>query len=299
MGGGLKEQRLKVVGKHRDDAQRDCLHLVLVLPDRATGPLPTWYKSESYRARVVREPRVVLSEFGLDLDPAIRSRCGTRVPRPATWCCHAARPRLQAPSQQSLADRVTRNGMRCGRRRRTVAHPACHSSSREHQCRDAPACHRAGNPTCVPDGHDRVRARLLASDEFDASGSDAEDFVGAVSARVWCRGQRRAPFVDAGVAAVLARRSRWAPSHSQAGRSHPRPRTGPFVGRSSRRVVSRSGTGRGVPGSRTLHRHPRTAGMIPAWQASRRAPRGRRSAGQCRGWRPEATEEGVEVHGRR
>ncbi|WP_225993229.1 nitrile hydratase subunit alpha [Actinomadura rudentiformis] len=31
------------------------------------GPSPSWYKSHAYRARVVREPRVVLAEFGLEL----------------------------------------------------------------------------------------------------------------------------------------------------------------------------------------------------------------------------------------
>jgi nitrile hydratase len=28
------------------------------------GPPPEWYKSDEYRARVVREPRAVLAEFG-------------------------------------------------------------------------------------------------------------------------------------------------------------------------------------------------------------------------------------------
>jgi nitrile hydratase len=31
------------------------------------GPSPTWYKSEAYRSRVVREPRAVLRDFGLVL----------------------------------------------------------------------------------------------------------------------------------------------------------------------------------------------------------------------------------------
>jgi nitrile hydratase len=31
------------------------------------GPSPTWYKSEAYRARVVREPRAVIREFGYDI----------------------------------------------------------------------------------------------------------------------------------------------------------------------------------------------------------------------------------------
>lgn len=33
------------------------------------GLPPTWYKSAAYRSRIVREPRTVLAEFGLDLDP--------------------------------------------------------------------------------------------------------------------------------------------------------------------------------------------------------------------------------------
>jgi len=34
------------------------------------GPSPSWYKSEAYRSRVVREPRAVLAEFGLVLPEA-------------------------------------------------------------------------------------------------------------------------------------------------------------------------------------------------------------------------------------
>ena len=35
------------------------------------GLPPSWYKSPAYRSRVVREPRAVLAEMGLDLPPAI------------------------------------------------------------------------------------------------------------------------------------------------------------------------------------------------------------------------------------
>ena len=35
------------------------------------GLPPTWYKDPAYRSRVVREPRVVLGEMGLVLDPSI------------------------------------------------------------------------------------------------------------------------------------------------------------------------------------------------------------------------------------
>src|SRR3954454_2949038 len=37
-------------------------------PGDILGNPPTWYKSFEYRSRVVREPRAVLSEFGMDLD---------------------------------------------------------------------------------------------------------------------------------------------------------------------------------------------------------------------------------------
>lgn len=37
-------------------------------PWAVLGLPPTWYKSPEYRSRVVREPRTVLEEFGLELD---------------------------------------------------------------------------------------------------------------------------------------------------------------------------------------------------------------------------------------
>jgi len=38
------------------------------------GLPPSWYKSYAYRARVVREPRVVLREFGLELPASVEIR---------------------------------------------------------------------------------------------------------------------------------------------------------------------------------------------------------------------------------
>ena len=43
-------------------------------PWSVLGLPPAWYKSEAYRARVVKEPRAVLSEFGLDLGDSIEVR---------------------------------------------------------------------------------------------------------------------------------------------------------------------------------------------------------------------------------
>ena len=38
------------------------------------GLPPTWYKSNAYRSRVVIEPRVVLKEFGLELEESVEVR---------------------------------------------------------------------------------------------------------------------------------------------------------------------------------------------------------------------------------
>jgi nitrile hydratase len=38
------------------------------------GLPPTWYKSLAYRSRIVREPRAVLREFGLELPESVEIR---------------------------------------------------------------------------------------------------------------------------------------------------------------------------------------------------------------------------------
>ncbi len=43
-------------------------------PGSLLGLPPSWYKSPSYRARVVREPRTVLREMGLEVPPRVEIR---------------------------------------------------------------------------------------------------------------------------------------------------------------------------------------------------------------------------------
>lgn len=43
-------------------------------PLAVLGYAPAWYKSIAYRVRMVREPRVVLAEFGLELPPQVQVR---------------------------------------------------------------------------------------------------------------------------------------------------------------------------------------------------------------------------------
>ena len=58
----------------------DDVHNVLVCtlcscyPRMLLGQSPAWYKSKAYRSRVVREPRSVLAEFGVELGEGITVR---------------------------------------------------------------------------------------------------------------------------------------------------------------------------------------------------------------------------------
>jgi nitrile hydratase subunit alpha len=71
MGGGLQEQRLKVVANTEEEHNVIVCTLCSCYPIALLGPSPTWYKNQAYRSRVVRDPRAVLAEFGFVLDPAI------------------------------------------------------------------------------------------------------------------------------------------------------------------------------------------------------------------------------------
>jgi len=75
------------------------------------GIPPTWYKSDEYRSRAVREPRKVLSEFGLNIDPKIQIK---------VWDSTAELRYLVLPmrpfgsenmNEAELAELVTRNSM--------------------------------------------------------------------------------------------------------------------------------------------------------------------------------------------
>ena len=72
MAGGLQEQRLKVVANTAAEHNVVVCTLCSCYPIALLGPSPGWYKSEAYRSRVVRDPRGVLREFGLELPETTR-----------------------------------------------------------------------------------------------------------------------------------------------------------------------------------------------------------------------------------
>ncbi|QPP09375.1 nitrile hydratase subunit alpha [Streptomyces bathyalis] len=111
MAGGLQEQRLKVVANTPERHNVLVCTLCSCYPVALLGPSPSWYKSEAYRSRVVREPRAVLAEFGLDIpdgreitvwDSSAESRYMVLPQRP---------PGTEELTEDRLAELVTREGL--------------------------------------------------------------------------------------------------------------------------------------------------------------------------------------------
>ena len=103
-------------------ANTPTLHNVIVCTLCSCYPLgllgfsPAWYKSRAYRARVVREPRKVLQEFGLHLSDqvAVRVHDSTAdcryfvLPLPPA---HLSEEDIQRMSHAELKALVTRDSM--------------------------------------------------------------------------------------------------------------------------------------------------------------------------------------------
>ncbi|MFE0175617.1 nitrile hydratase subunit alpha [Streptomyces sp. NPDC059002] len=109
--GGVQPQRLRVVENTQDTHNVVVCTLCSCYPVRLLGPSPSWYKSEAYRSRVVREPRAVLREFGVELPEGV----GVTVWDSSAETRYLVLPRrpsgTEALTEEELAARVTRNGL--------------------------------------------------------------------------------------------------------------------------------------------------------------------------------------------
>ena len=75
------------------------------------GIPPTWYKSDEYRSRTVREPRKVLLEFGLPLDPKVQIKVWDSTAE-IRYLVLPMRPKgTENMNESELAELVTRNSM--------------------------------------------------------------------------------------------------------------------------------------------------------------------------------------------
>jgi nitrile hydratase subunit alpha len=75
------------------------------------GLPPTWYKSAPYRSRMVKEPRTVLAEFGVALDPSVEVRVWDSSAE-IRYLVLPERPKgTEGLSEAELASLVTRDAM--------------------------------------------------------------------------------------------------------------------------------------------------------------------------------------------
>lgn len=95
----------------------DDVHNVIVCtlcscyPWPVLGLPPNWYKKEAYRSRVVRDPRSVLKEFGLDLAPEKEVRVWDSSSELRYWVLPQRPAGTEDLSAEELAELVTRDSM--------------------------------------------------------------------------------------------------------------------------------------------------------------------------------------------
>jgi nitrile hydratase subunit alpha len=80
-------------------------------PSGLLGNPPAWYKSFEYRSRVVREPRAVLGEFGMEVEPEVELRVHDSTAEQRYLVLPLRPAGTDGFSEEQLAALVTRNSM--------------------------------------------------------------------------------------------------------------------------------------------------------------------------------------------
>lgn len=75
------------------------------------GLPPYWFKDPTFRARVVREPRVVLSEFGVELDESVTIKVWDSSAQIRWWVLPMRPPGTEGMSEAELAALLTPEAM--------------------------------------------------------------------------------------------------------------------------------------------------------------------------------------------
>jgi nitrile hydratase len=93
------------------------IHNVIVCTLCSCYPWPTlglppyWFKDPTFRARVVREPRVVLSEFGMKLDNSVEVRVWDSSAQIRWWVLPMRPAGTEGMSEKELAALLTPEAM--------------------------------------------------------------------------------------------------------------------------------------------------------------------------------------------
>ena len=109
--GGVEGGHMVVVENTPDVHNVIVCTLCSCYPWPVLGLPPTWYKSDAYRARVVAEPRHVLGEFGLELDPDVDVRVWDSSAEVRYLVLPERPPGTEGLSEEQLAALVTRDSM--------------------------------------------------------------------------------------------------------------------------------------------------------------------------------------------
>jgi len=95
----------------------DTVHNVIVCtlcscyPRALLGMSPAWYKSKNYRSRVVREPRAVLAEFGVELSDEVEVRVHDSTAELRYMILPQRPARTDGWSNEKLMTTITRNSL--------------------------------------------------------------------------------------------------------------------------------------------------------------------------------------------
>jgi nitrile hydratase len=109
--GGPETEYLQVVENSPDVHNVIVCTLCSCYPWPILGLPPVWYKSSAYRSRLVREPRRVLSEMGLNLDNNVQIRVWDSISE-IRYLVLPERPAgTESMTEEELAAIVTRDAM--------------------------------------------------------------------------------------------------------------------------------------------------------------------------------------------
>jgi nitrile hydratase len=109
--GGVEGENMRVVENTGTVHNVVVCTLCSCYPWPVLGLPPNWYKDFAYRSRVVREPRAVLAEIGLDLPGDVELRVWDSSAEIRYMVLPRRPDRTETLSEAELAGLVTRDGM--------------------------------------------------------------------------------------------------------------------------------------------------------------------------------------------
>jgi nitrile hydratase len=107
----IGQQHLSVVENTPETHNAVVCTLCSCYPWSLLGLPPTWYKSPQYRSRIVREPREVLSEFGVGLDDSVDVEVWDSSSEIRYMVLPQRPPGTDGLDEGKLAEKVTRDAM--------------------------------------------------------------------------------------------------------------------------------------------------------------------------------------------